>query len=93
MKEVVKAEVVKILDAGITYPIFNSAWVSPTQVVHKKGGMTIVKNERNEFTPTRIVIGWQVCIDYMRLNDATRKDHFPFPFIDQMLKPLAGDMY
>jgi len=93
MKEVVKAEVVKLLDAGIIYPISDSAWVSPTQVVPKKGGMTMIKNKKNELIPTRTVTGWRVCIDYRKLNDATRKDHFPLPFIDQMLERLAGHQY
>ncbi|WCJ18012.1 Transposon Tf2-6 polyprotein [Euphorbia peplus] len=90
MKEVVKAEVIKLMDAGIIYPISDSAWTSPVQVVPKKGGMTVVKNENNELIPTRTVTGWRVCIDYRRLNDATRKDHFPLPFIDQMLERLSG---
>ena len=82
MKEVVRAEVLKLLDAGIIYPISDSPWVSPVQVVPKKGGMTIVKNDNNEIIPTRTVTGWRVCIDYRKLNKATRKDHFPLPFID-----------
>ena len=82
MKEVMKKEVIKLLDAGLIYPISDSSWVSPTQVVPKKGGMTVVPNEKNELIPMRTVAGWRVCIDYRRLNDATRKDHFPFPFID-----------
>lgn len=90
MKEVVRAEVLKLLDAGIIYPISDSPWVSPVQVVPKKGGMTVVKNENNELIPTRTVTGWRVCIDYRKLNKATRKDHFPLPFIDQMLDRLAG---
>lgn len=90
MKEVVKKEVIKLLDAGLIYPISDSPWVSPVQVVPKKGGTTIVINERNEIVPTRTVTGWRVCIDYRRLNLATRKDHFPLPFIDQMLERLAG---
>ncbi|BBG94798.1 transposable element gene [Prunus dulcis] len=93
MKEVVRAEVLKLLDAGIIYPISDSSWVSPTQVVPKKGGMTVVKNENNELVPTRTVTGWRVCIDYRKLNSATRKDHFPLPFIDQMLERLAGHAY
>nr|GEW27641.1 DNA-directed DNA polymerase [Tanacetum cinerariifolium] len=59
----------------------------------KKGGFTVVKNEENELNPTRLVTSWRVCIDYRKLNDATRKDHFPLPFMDQMLERLAGNEY
>ncbi|KAL5541132.1 hypothetical protein UlMin_044349 [Ulmus minor] len=93
MQEVVKKEVVKLMDVGIIYPISDSSWVSPVQVVPKKGGMTVVKNDKNELIPTRTVTGWRVCIDYRKLNDATRKDHFPLPFIDQMLERLSGHDY
>ncbi|GAU43740.1 hypothetical protein TSUD_365890 [Trifolium subterraneum] len=88
--DVVKKEVTKLLQAGIIYPISDSSWVSPVQVVLKKSGLTVVKNEKNELVPTRVQNSWRVCIDYRRLNQATRKDHFPFPFIDQMLERLAG---
>ena len=71
MQEVVKKEVIKLLDAGLIYPISDSAWVSPVQVVPKKGGMTVVTNEKNELIPTRTITGWRVCIDYRKLNDAT----------------------
>ncbi|XP_070010083.1 uncharacterized protein [Nicotiana sylvestris] len=89
MKEVVKKEVIKLLDAGIIFPISDSNWVSLVRCVPKKGGMTVVENEKNELIPTRTVTGWRVCIDYRRLNKATRKDHFPLPFIDQMLDRLV----
>ncbi|CAL8988240.1 unnamed protein product [Prunus brigantina] len=56
------------------------------EVVRKE----VVKNEANELVPTRMTTGWRVCIDYRKLNTATSKDHFPLPFIDQMLERLAG---
>ncbi|XP_044470577.1 uncharacterized protein LOC123199614 [Mangifera indica] len=93
MKEVVRNEVIKLLDARIIYPISDSSWVSPVYVVPKKGGMTIVKNENNDLIPTRTVTGWRMCIDYRKLNRATRKDHFPLPFINQVLERLANYSY
>ena len=62
-------------------------------MVPKKDGFTIIKNEKNELIPTRTMTGWRVCIDYRKLNTATRKDHFPLPFIDQMLDRLAGHLH
>nr|GEZ88879.1 RNA-directed DNA polymerase homolog [Tanacetum cinerariifolium] len=91
--EVVKKKVIKLLDARLIYPISDSPWVSPVQVVPKKGGMTVVKNEKNEFIPQRTVTGWCVCIDYRKFNNATQKDHFPLLFIDQMLERLARHEY
>nr|GFD05808.1 reverse transcriptase domain-containing protein [Tanacetum cinerariifolium] len=55
---------------------------SPIHCVPKKGGMTVIKNDEKELVPTRLVTGWRVCIDYRKLNEATRKDHFPLPFMD-----------
>ncbi|GJT81293.1 reverse transcriptase domain-containing protein [Tanacetum coccineum] len=86
-------EVEKLLDAGLIYPISDSPWVSPVHCVPKKGGMTVVTNEENELVPTRLVTGWRVCIDYRKLNEATCKDHFPLPFMDQMLERLAGNEF
>ncbi|GKE57272.1 reverse transcriptase domain-containing protein [Tanacetum coccineum] len=82
-----------MLDAGLIYPISDSPWVSPVHCVLKKGGITVVTNDENELLPTRLVTGWRVCIDYRKLNEATRKDHFPLPFMDQMLERLAGNEY
>nr|GEX16343.1 reverse transcriptase domain-containing protein [Tanacetum cinerariifolium] len=91
--EVIKKEVIKLLEAGMIYLIFDSPWVSPIQCVPKKGGITVVENENNELIPTQLVTGWRVCIDYRKLNDVTRKGHFPLPFIDQMLKRLARNEF
>ena len=90
MKEVVRKEVLKWLNAGFIYAISDSSWVSLVHVVPKKGGFTVIRNEKNELIPTRTVTGWRVCIDYKKLNTTTRKDHFPLPFIDQILDRLAG---
>ncbi|GJZ00808.1 reverse transcriptase domain-containing protein [Tanacetum coccineum] len=83
MQEVVKKEIVKLLDTSIIYPIADSPWVSPIYCVPKKGGITVITNKKDELVPTRTVTGWQVCIDYCKLNKATAKDHFPLPFMDQ----------
>ncbi|GJZ74286.1 reverse transcriptase domain-containing protein [Tanacetum coccineum] len=91
--DVIKKEVEKLHDAGLIYPISDSPWVSPVHCVPKKGGMTIVTNDDNELVPTRLITGWRVCIDYRKLNEAIRKDHFPLPFMDQMLERLAGNEY
>nr|GEX60314.1 reverse transcriptase domain-containing protein [Tanacetum cinerariifolium] len=91
--DVIKNEVLKLLDVGLIYPISDSPWVSPVHYVPKKGGFTVVENEENELISTRLVTGWHVCIDYRKLNEATRKDHFPLPFMDQMLERLAGNLY
>nr|GEX70949.1 reverse transcriptase domain-containing protein [Tanacetum cinerariifolium] len=67
--------------------------VSPLHCVPKKGGFTVVENEKNELISTRLVTGYRVCIDYRKLNEATRKDHFPLPLMDQILERLARNEY
>nr|GEV96862.1 reverse transcriptase domain-containing protein [Tanacetum cinerariifolium] len=91
--DVIKNEVLKLLDARLIYPISDSPWVSPVHCVSKKGGFTIVENVENELILTCLVTNWRVCIDYHKLNEATHKDHFPLPSMDQMLERLAGNQY
>ncbi|XP_047978518.1 uncharacterized protein LOC125220392 [Salvia hispanica] len=93
MREEILKEILKLLSLGIIYSVPDSEWVSPIHMVPKKSGIQVVKNEMNELVPTRLVTGWRMCIDYRKLNTATRKDHFPLPFIDQMLERLAGRKY
>jgi hypothetical protein len=93
MKDVVMKEVVKLLDAGIIYPISDSRRVSPKQVVPKKYGITVVENSSGDLILQRTTTRWRVCKDYRKLNSTTRKDHFPLPFIDQILERLASQSY
>ena len=90
MQEVVRAEVLKLLQACIIYLISDSPWVSPLQVVPKKSGITVVQNDKGEEVSTCLTSGWRVCIDYRKLNAATRNYHFPLSFIDQVLERVSG---
>ena len=70
MKEVVRKEILKLLEAGIIYPVADSQWVS-------------------HLIPRRIITGYRLVTDFCKLNKATKKDHYPLPFIDQMLERLS----
>ncbi|KAK1652663.1 hypothetical protein QYE76_070468 [Lolium multiflorum] len=93
MKDVVRNEVLRLLEAGIIYPIADSRWVSPVHCVPKKGGMTVVPNDNDELIPQRVVVGYRMCIDYRKVNKVTKKDHYPLPFIDQMLERLSKNTH
>ena len=88
MKEVVRKEILKLLEAGIIYPGVDSQWVSPVHCDPKKGGITVVPNDKNELIPQRIVTCYRMVIDFRKLNKATGKDHYPLAFTDQMLERL-----
>ena len=81
MKEVVRNEILKLLEEAIIYPIADSRWVSHIQCVPKKGGITVVPNDKNELIPQRIVTGYRMVIDF--------HNHYHLPFIDQMLESLS----
>ncbi|XP_027152279.1 uncharacterized protein LOC113752362 [Coffea eugenioides] len=93
MMEVVKKEILKLLDVGIIFAISDIPWVSPVQVVPKKAWITVESNQEGELVPVRKPTGWRQCIDYRKLNTVTKKDHFLLPFIDQMVERLAGRAY
>ena len=78
MKEVVRAGILKLLNVGIIYAILDSSWVSPVQVVPKKGGMTVVKNDNNEFIPTRTVNGW--CVLWITASSIKQQGRIIFHF-------------
>ena len=74
MQEVVKKDIIKLLDARVIYPIANISWVCPVQCVPKKGGMTVVPNEKNELVPIKLVIGWRVYMDYRKRKKRVHLD-------------------
>ena len=63
MQEVVKKEIIKWFDVGVVYTIADCSWVCPIHCVPKKGGITVVSNERNELVLMRPVIEWRVFMD------------------------------
>ena len=74
------------MEAGIIYLVADNQWVSLVHCVPKKGGITVVPNDKDELIPQRIVTIYRMIIDFRKLNKATKKDHYPLPFIDQMLE-------
>ena len=85
----VRKEILTLLEAGIIYPVADSQWVSPVHCVRKKGGITVVPNDKDQLIPQRIITGYRMVIDFRKLNKATKNDHYPLPFIDQMLERLS----
>ena len=78
MKEVVRKEILKLLEACIIYPVADSQWVSPVHCVPKKGGITVVPNDKDELIPQRIITGYRMLIDFHKLNKATKKIITPY---------------
>lgn len=88
-----KKEIIKWLDNRIIYHISESMWIIHIQYVPKKGGMIVIKNEKNELILTRFVIGLRIRVDYIKLNKATIKYHLSLSFINPMLDGLARKEY
>ena len=79
MQEAVQTEIFKVLDNSIIYSISDSQWVSLVHAVPKKASFTVIENKNNELVQTQLPTKIHVYIDYQKLNDATRRDHFPLP--------------
>ena len=73
MKEVVRNEILKLLEACIIYPVADSELVSPVHCVPKKGGISVVPNDKDELIMQRIITGYRMVIDFRKLNKATKK--------------------
>jgi hypothetical protein len=93
MKEVVRKEIIRLLDASIIYNVKESDWVNLVHCVPNKGGFMAVPNKHNEMFPNRTVVGYRMCTDFRKLNKETRKDNYPLPFIHQTLERLARHSY
>ena len=93
MKDVVRKEVIRLLDAGIIYPISDSKWVNPVHCIPRQGGVTIVNSNDNNLTPARTITGYRMCVDFRKLNKETIKEHQPLPFMEQMLERIAKHQY
>ena len=88
--DAIKDEILKWLHAGIIYPISDSPWVSLVHVVAKKAGIIVTTNDNDKEIQMCLSTKWRVCIDYQKLKAATKKDHFPLPFIEQFLDKHSG---
>ena len=93
MKEVLKGEIIKLLEGDIIFSVPDSQLVSPTYVVPKKLGITVIEGQKGNLLSARTITSWRRYIDYRRLNLATHKDHLPLPFIDQILEQLSGQEF
>ncbi|GJW56549.1 hypothetical protein Tco_0103280 [Tanacetum coccineum] len=88
--KVIKKEVIKLLDAGLIYPISDSSWVSPVHCVPKKGGMTVVENEDNEFIPTRLILLLQE-FDVI-IRDKKEAENLAADHLSRLENPYQGDL-
>ena len=76
-QEVVKKEIMTWLDDEVIYPIVDNSWVCHVQCVPKKGGMSVVLNERNKLVSMRPMTIWRVCMHYRKLNSLIERTIFP----------------
>ncbi|KAK1617713.1 hypothetical protein QYE76_023230 [Lolium multiflorum] len=92
MKEVVRNEVLKLLEAGIIYPIADSRWVSPVHCVPKKGGMTVVPNDNDELIPQRVVVGLEnITYDPVPVNDSFPNEQLAVIKVSSRESPWYAD--
>ncbi|XP_019451637.1 PREDICTED: uncharacterized protein LOC109353700 [Lupinus angustifolius] len=83
MKEVIRKEVVKMLEVEMIYPISYSKWVCPIQVVPKKGGMTVIQNDNNELILTRAITGWREF--NLEIRDKSGKDNLVADYLSRLI--------
>ncbi len=90
MKHVVRTDILKLLEAGIIYPIADSRWVSHIHCVPKKGGITVVPNDKNELIHQRAITGYRMVIDFRKLNKWSLKDNHPLSKMDHIIQKVVG---
>lgn len=90
MKDVIRKDILKLLDIGVIFSISDSKWENPFHVEQKKCGIMLVINTDDQIIPIRVHNGWWLYVDYMKLNIVIQKDHFSLLFIDHMLERLVG---
>jgi hypothetical protein len=93
MKEVIRKEVIRLLDAGIIYQISDNKWVSPAHCIPKDGEITIITNGENSLIPTITITSYSMCIDFSKFNKDTKKNHKPPPLMEQVLESLSSSSY
>ena len=93
MKDVVRKEVIRLLESGVIYPISDSKWVNPVHSIPKYGGITTIQNDKDEVLPTRTITEYKICVDFRKLNNITIKEHQPLPFMEQIIDRITSNSY
>ena len=93
MKDVVRKEVIRLLEGGIIYPISDSKWVNPVHSIPKHGGITIIQNDKYEVLPSRTITEHKMYVDFRKLNKITIKEHQPLPFMEQIIDRITLNSY
>ena len=93
MKDVVRKEVIRLLESGVIYPISDSKWVIPIHSIPKHGGITTIQNDKDEVLPSRTITEYKMCVDFRKLNKITIKEHQPLPFMERIIERIASNSY
>ena len=93
MKDVVRKEVIRLLESGVIYPISDSKWVNHVHSIPKHGGITTIQNDKDEVLPSRTITEYKMCVDFRKLNKITIKEHQPLLFMEQIIDRITSNSY